>query len=293
MNSNCPKKCNLKGIPKKPRVKKSGFFYRKSDSRKIQRFTCLICGKNFSKATFSPCYNQKKRRFNEIIFKLLSSGVSMRRIALILNLNRITVKKKMIFLAKRAKKKHEELLNNLQKKPIYNLQFDDLITSEHTKMKPLSISIAVDATKRIILGAEVSRIPAFGHLAEKSRKKYGLRPNEHSSGLLRLFKKLKNVVQKKAIIKSDEHQLYPRFVRKYFPESSHLRFKGERGSVIGQGELKKVKFDPLFTLNHTCAMLRANINRLIRRTWCTTKKTEMLQNHLYIYMDFHNSILVS
>ena len=63
-----------------------------------------------------------------------------------------------------------DLLKNLQKTPIYNLQFDDFITSDHTKMKPLSVSIAVDATKRIILGAEVSRIPAFGHLAEKSRK---------------------------------------------------------------------------------------------------------------------------
>ena len=47
-------------------------------------------------------------------------------------------------------------------------------------MKPLSVSIAVDATKRTILGAEVSRIHAFGHLAEKSRNKYGLSPNEHS-----------------------------------------------------------------------------------------------------------------
>ena len=98
---------------------------------------------------------------------------------------------------------------------------------------------------------------------------------------------------KKAIIKSDEHKLYPSFVKKNSPKSKHLRFQGGRGSFIGQGELKRVKFDPLFALNHTCAMLRANINRLIRKTWCTTKKFEMLQNHIYIYMDFHNSVLVS
>tara|TARA_Y100001954_G_scaffold178129_1_gene189410 strand:- start:5294 stop:5455 length:162 start_codon:yes stop_codon:yes gene_type:complete len=30
---------------------------------------------------------------------------------------------------------------------------------------------------------------------------------------------------KRAIIKSDEHKLYPRFVKKYFPKSEHLRFK--------------------------------------------------------------------
>ena len=134
MNFNCPKKCYLEKENQKPKIKKSGFFYRRLDSRKIQRFTCLSCGKNFLKATFSSCYNQKKRRFNDIIFKLLSSGVSMRRIALILNLNRITVKRKMIFLAKRAKEKHNNRLKHFKKSPILYLQFDDLITSEHTKI---------------------------------------------------------------------------------------------------------------------------------------------------------------
>jgi hypothetical protein len=39
-------------------------------------------------------------------------------------------------------------------------------------------------------------------------------------------------------------------------------------------------------------MLRANINRLFRRTWCTTKKPERLEQHLAVYMDFHNRVLV-
>ena len=129
-------------------------------------------------------------------------------------------------------------------------------------MKPLSVSLAVDGKKRTILGAEVSRIPAFGHLAEKSRKKYGKRPHDHPEGLLRLFEKLKQVVHKKALIKSDEHYLYPKFINKFFPESDYLRFKGNRGSIVGQGELKKVKFDPLFSLNHTCAMLRPILTAL-------------------------------
>ena len=68
---------------------------------------------------------------------------------------------------------------------------------------------------------------------------------------------------------------------------------GGRGCVTGQGELKKLRFDPLFALNHTCAMLRANINRLFRRTWCTTKKKERLEQHLAVYMDFHNRILLA
>jgi len=40
-------------------------------------------------------------------------------------------------------------------------------------------------------------------------------------------------------------------------EATHRTVKGRRGSIAGQGELKKIGFDPLFSLNHTCAMLRA------------------------------------
>jgi hypothetical protein len=74
-------------------------------------------------------------------------------------------------------------------------------------------------------------------------------------------------------------------VRKHFPAREHETFLSERGSIVGQGELKKVEWDPLFGINHTCAMLRANVNRLIRKTWCTTKKPDMLKRYLPILVE--------
>ena len=62
--------------------------------------------------------------------------------------------------------------------------------------------------------------------------------------------------------------------------------------MVGQGELKKIGKDPLFSLNHTAAMLRANINRLFRRTWRTTKKPERLADHIALYVWYHNSELI-
>ena len=64
--------------------------------------------------------------------------------------------------------------------------------------------------------------------------------------------------------------------------------KGRASCVAGQGELKKVVFDPLYSLNHSCAMLRAHINRLIRKTWCTTKDPDRLADHIAIYVNYHN-----
>lgn len=175
---------------------------------------------------------------------------------------------------------------------IYNIQIDDLITKENSKLKPLSVSVAVDEDRRTILALEVSQIPAFGHLAKIAVKKYGLRKDEHSEGLTRLFKKLSPILSPEVVIKSDEHQRYPSFVSAYLPRARHLTYKSERACVAGQGELKKVRFDPLFMVNHTCALLRANINRLVRKTWCTTKDPQRLKDHLDIFMFFYNQILL-
>lgn len=104
-----------------------------------------------------------------------------------------------------------------------------------------------------------------------------------------MFSKIQKVIALTALIESDEHTHYPDLVKEFFPKGNHVRYKGGRGGVAGQGELKKLYFDPLFTLNHTCAMLRANINRLIRKTWCTTKKRVMLKNHLDIFLNYYNT----
>ncbi len=187
----------------------------------------------------------------------------------------------------KAKIQHRKFLKNREGK-VLHLQFDDLITIEHTKLKPLSISLAVDAKNRHILGARVSRIGAFGHLAELSRRKYGKRLNRHGQGLNQLFQMIAPTINSSALIESDEHKRYPEFVSKYLPNREYKQYKGGRGCVAGQGELKKLGFDPLFILNHSCAMLRANINRLIRKTWCTTKRPARLQMHLDIFIDFYN-----
>ena len=292
MKTNCPSK-SCEFYQQSKFIIKDGSYLRKEDSRKILRFKCTACSKRFSSSTSTLEWRQKKRRINHLLLKLLASGVSMRRAGIILNIHKVTVKRKFNYLAIKSRLKNEEFLQKLKNEQVQHMQFDDLITTEHTKLKPISISIAVDKKRRFILGAEVSCIPAFGHLATLSRRKYGKRISTHKEKLYELFKKLEDIVDKNALIESDEHQLYPSVVKQFFPEADFRQYKGGKGCVSGQGELKKLYFDPLFKINHTCAMLRANINRLFRRTWCTTKKPDMLKNHLDIYIYFHNQILLN
>lgn len=272
--------------------KRDGFYSRLDDSRKIQRYKCQNCGRKFSASTHTLEWRQKKRRVNIHLFRILASGVSMRRASLIINIHRTTVERKLIYLAKKSRLMHEELMAKLNTDKTRHLQFDDLITTEHTKLKPLSITLAVDAKRRYILGTEVSQIPAFGHLSALSLRKYGKRLSTHKIGLHNLMNRIQHCIDYNAKVESDEHHLYAPAVAKYFPNSKYIQYKGGRGAIVGQGELKKLRNDPLFMLNHTCAMLRANINRLIRKTWCTTKDPKRLQDHLDIYISFHNYILL-
>ena len=280
----------MEGLSGKEFVR-SGKFYRRSDSTMVQRFRCSVCRGNFSRATFQPCYRQKKRHKNEILRRLLVSGVSQRRAAIILSLNRKTVVLKFLFLSLDALFFLRR--GNLKKKRARIIEFDDLETFEVTKCKPLSVTLAVEFETRRILGISVSRMPAKGLLAKQARRKYGPRTDGRAAGRKRLFKEIKDLIQEDALIKSDNNPHYPSDVKRHFPRAKHVTYLGKRGSLGGQGELKKTRFDPLFSLNHTCAMLRANINRLFRRTWCTTKKAECLRQHLAVYVEFHNFVLLN
>jgi transposase-like protein len=270
-------------------VVRSGHFTRLSDRARVQRFFCRGCRRGFSQSTGDVCCNQHKREFNKTVAALLVSGVSQRRAALILKLNRKTVVRKFIFLGALAQDYLRAL--NLNYPQCEAIEFDDLETSEHTKLKPLSVTLAVEYSSRRILGFRVSQMPAKGHLAKLSIRKYGYREDQRSMGRDELFGEIKSLIKPNALIKSDENPHYLSDVKKHFPNSKHETFKGRRGCVVGQGELKKIGFDPLFSLNHTCAMLRANINRLFRRTWCTTKDPKRLSDHIALYALFHNQNL--
>ena len=141
---------------------------------------------------------------------------------------------------------------------INDIQFDELQTIEHTKLKPLSVAVAVSKKERKIIGFQVSSMPATGHLAKISRKKYGKRPDDRIKGMRQLFDYLSRQLSTDIRISSDECPFYKGVVKKYFPSATYTQYLGKKGCVAGQGT-KKTAFDPIFSINHTFAMMRANM----------------------------------
>jgi transposase-like protein len=280
MKRNCPNlSCHSQHIIK------SGSYYRAGDSRTIQRYQCTQCAQKFSSSTGTLEYRQRKRRINSMVLKLLCSKMTQRRIARVLAVNPKTIARRQLYWSKKANLKNKKFM---QKLTVFHLQFDDLITKEKTKLKPLSLSVAVDVETRYILSAKVSQIPAFGHLSQLSKNKYGPRSSTHNQALDEVFSQLKPIVNPKALIESDEHKNYSPVINRYFPKAEYKQYKSDRATIAGQGELKKTRFDPIFCINHTLAMMRDSIAPLVRRTWCTTQDPRRLQGYLEIFIYYYN-----
>jgi hypothetical protein len=227
-----------------------------------------------------------------VLYRLLNSGVSQRRSALILGIDRKTVARKLVRLGRVARCHHARLLRDgaIAKETVAVI--DEMETIEHTKLKPLAVAVAVVEGSRYVIGAQVSSMPAKGRLAKKSRAKYGRRADHRSRGLSEVLRACKEAMPEITTIKSDECPRYPSLFKTILPGVARVTSKGRRACVVGQGELKAGGIDPLFSLNQTCAMFRDNLKTLTRRTWCTPKRPDRLQALIDIYVTFHNERLV-
>lgn len=254
------------------------------------RYFCKGCRRTFSDATTDPCYRQKKRSLNLPLFETLCSAVSMRQTARLFRINRKMVSRRLRFFGEQGKL---ELSRQLEDRirlhgEFPEAQFDEMETFEHSKLKPVSIPLIVAHPWRLILAVDAGSMPAKGMLAAKALKKYGKRRNDRGPMLEKLLLRARPYLTENPKLLSDSHPMYPKAVRKCLPASEHQTVLSRAACVVGQGELKRGGFDPLFTLNHTAAMYRAHVSRLLRRTWNTTKKLQPLRDHLILYAVAHN-----
>lgn len=214
----------------------------------------------------------------------------MQRAAWILGMNPKTVARRVPYFAEKARRSLRA--NQTEREAVEEVCLDELITFEHTRCKPVAVAMAV-SERREILGYRVSSMPPIGkHLKRISLKKYGKRPNHRARGIQGCL----SDIRPRAIgahFKTDEEPSYAPLIQRHFPGARHDAFPSKRAVIAGQGELKDHRYDPIFPINHTLAMLRANLSRLIRRTWCTTKKLHRLDDFLAIYAHAHNTLLIN
>ncbi|MEN9836300.1 MAG: hypothetical protein RL011_2493 [Pseudomonadota bacterium] len=278
----------------KNHIIKYGFFRRKTGHKaKIRRYHCKFCKSTFSTQTGTLTYRERKPHLTQSVMRVMMEGVSQRSCARLIGCKRTTIARKVCRLGSRAmvllhSREPHEIANGKEKTII----FDEMETFEHTKCKPISIAIAVAASTREVISIDAAAMPASGNLAKLSRKRYGIRPDHRRIMMRTVLSDAARLCPNVRILKSDKCTRYPNIVRSIFSNTViHEAHKGRRGCIVGQGELKRGARDPLFSLNHTCAMFRDRIKRLARRTWCTTKKIACLTHLLHLYAWWHNMLV--
>lgn len=289
-NVRCPHPLCIKQASLPYAVVRRGHFRRKTDAATIQRYLCRNCHRGFSVATLDPCYRQHKRTINPLLRALLCGKFSQRRAAFVLNLDPGTVASRLRFFGMEGRKHLCSLRETMR--GLTHGMFDEMQSSEHTKCKPIAIPMVTSPKNRLILAVGVASMPAQHPLVQISLKKYGPRPDNRAEAIVKIFEDVKPMFTKNAVLTTDMAPRYPQPIAMVLPHILHDAHKSRRARRSGQGELKKIGYDPLFNFNHTAAMVRDGVGSLVRQTWGNTKVMARLEDRLAMYAHYHNTVLI-
>lgn len=283
----------------KPCVKKIGYYERENGQTRVGRYLCLSCKRSFSSSTRNLLKYTKRRDLASDIYLRLSGHSTQRRTALELNVSRGTIARYCVLLGRLAMREHAHWMKTsfiIQGAgQIAGFQFDEMSSFEHSKYKSLSIAVAVEAKTLNIVGFSVSKCPPQKHYTGHAQVLYGARKNQRTRGIRQLIAGVSPFLANSFVVETDQCPIYSKLI-KSMPrgekQSTHVSYKSRKAIASGFGEVKVGYKDPLFPVNHSCAMLRANASRLIRKTWSTTKKRTRLYYHLAIVIHFINRVLI-
>lgn len=264
---------------------KIGYYKPKTTNQPTPRYKCKSCGKTFSTHTGSLTYKQHKPEINKELFKLLVSGVSLRRASEILEVKYDTVLKHFTLLAEQVKQLHKAHLKTINTTYV---QVDEMETFLHAKAKALSVPLVVRCKTGEILGFKVARMPTKGLLASLGRSKYQWTVDERAIKFQSLLLDLKPCLSSTTLFKSDLNSSYPKWIKNILPAAQIEQVEGNKG-VVRDGAKP---YDQLFSINNTFAKMRHDMNRLARKTWSTTKAIHGLENHIWLYVAWVNKYKV-
>jgi hypothetical protein len=291
---------------------KKGYFTPKWSGHPVPKYQCKACKKFFSASTFKDIFRQKKPYINRKVFEDMCAGKTMRRQAIHIGVARRTILKRLSWLANKVRMIHQyELAHGIFKREQLSMfQFDEMETFISSKLKTVSVPLAVariqDPDKEVkkprkifpirkkyrplIIDIGVAKRNAKGHIAQLSQQKYPgwvnpLNSKDRMNALLKVLKSVVFVAPPKFHITSDcDRGLIgaAKAIKKTIaPGLKHHPIKSRKINI-------NTHYDPMFYLNHVCARIRADLCRMRRKTWATSKKIENLEAHLWIYLAWNN-----
>ena len=271
-----------------------GRYPRACDGRTVQRFLCLECHRTFSTQTFRVDYRLKKPHLNHDLIGPFVSKVTHRQAARVLGCSRKTVAHRLELLGEHCRDFHLRRLALAREggglRGVF--QLDELETFEHSRrLAPVTMPVLIERKSFFVVDLESARLPCRGRLSERDRLEKQEREREHGvrrSGSRRAVEKCFETLAShhakdgRVCVETDRKSTYTTILARRF----RARLAHERHS----SKAKRDYQNPLFPINHTLAMMRDGISRLVRRTWAASKLRERLERHAWIWLVWRNYV---
>jgi transposase-like protein len=271
-----------------------GTYLRACDGRVVQRFQCRGCKRTFSTQTFRVDYRLRKPALDRAVFLLLISKVTQRQSARDLKCDRGTIARRLEIFGKHCRAFHERRMQERGRAGPWQGRFllDELETYEHNRrLKPLTVPLLVHKPSHCILHASVGTLPPRKPLSRANQRKLqqleqaeGKRRSESRAKVAECFGVLQRVLPPTGIVtvSTDEKHTYRVLLKRTFGN----RLVHETTN----SKAPRSYWNPLFVVNHTFAMLRDGLSRLVRRSWAVSKQREKLEWHLWSYIAWRNYV---
>jgi transposase-like protein len=289
----CPRSACSSHITRHFRWRRKGFFHRLCDGRFVQRFLCLECRRTFSVQSFRLDYRLRKPRLHLALFKDFVSKTTLRQSARTLGCTRKTVTHRLKLLGRHCREFHHAVLERARTRGIVGtFQLDELESFEHSRrLKPLTVPVLIERTSFFVLHAECAPLAVRGPLsaANRIRKEANeLLMGKRRSGSVQAVRNALECMARVhraaalVVVQTDRKKSYATRLRQLFGE----RIRHEQYSSTALRNYT----NPLFPINHTLAMMRDGVSRLVRRSWAASKIRERLELHIWIWIAYRNYV---
>jgi transposase-like protein len=133
-----------------------GFYWPACRPHPQQRYLCKSCKHSFSRQTFRHDYGDQRPECNARFWTLLVSGIGLRQLGRVLDLNIRSVQEKKRKMARTCALLHGNLSPSLPPGRTYLL--DEEETFEHASIRPLTMPVLIEKDTWFVVATAVGKI---------------------------------------------------------------------------------------------------------------------------------------
>lgn len=266
------------------RYRRRGFYRRRNPPYCVQRFECLLCHRLFCRQTFAATYWLKRPNLLVRIAELAVGGMANRQIARALRCAPSTVDLQLSRLGRHCLLFQRQL--PLPASTCRDIAIDGLVSFEFSQFHPFEILAAVENDTSFVLHLSDAPLRRSGRMtAAQQVKRARLEAHLGRPDPTAVLHGMREVLQEavagadRVIIRSDEHQTYPRAMQGLPCPYQHRQISSK---------VRRDRRNVLFEINSLDMFIRHSTANHRRETIAFAKRRQGAMERAAVFMVWKN-----